>query len=253
LTAHLRPTAPIAADVLLVNDPGAALALAQELLEKPLMANHSYGLWGYSGRSIAGTELTVQSIGIGGPSAATVVAELAAHGARRAIRVGDAVALDPALATGNLVLGARALAEDGVSRALGVEAPRADPALSAALAQALGGRAEAVTVAGADLFHDPAAAARRAAWRQAGAAVADLETAAVLALGMRLAMPLACALVITETAAGEHDEGAAELALSGLATAAAQAFGAIAASGAQASEPETEPLAAPSRWESAAS
>ncbi len=253
MTAHLRPTAPIAADVLLVNDPGAALALAQELLDKPLMANHSYGLWGYSGRSIAGTELTVQSIGIGGPSAATVLAELAGHGARRAIRIGRAVALDPALAAGDLVLATGALAEDGASRAIGVEAARPDAALSAALAEALGGGAEAVTVAGADLFHDPEAAARRAAWRDAGAAAADLETAALLALGMRLAVPLACALVVIEAGGDQLDDGAAELALSRLATAAAQALAATAGGDAQASEPETEPLPAPRRWESATS
>jgi hypothetical protein len=41
LTGHLRPTAPIAADVLLPTDPALALALAQELLEKPLMSNHT--------------------------------------------------------------------------------------------------------------------------------------------------------------------------------------------------------------------
>ena len=50
LAAHLRPTAPIAADVLLPGRPGAALALAQALLDGPLMANHSHGLWGYSGQ-----------------------------------------------------------------------------------------------------------------------------------------------------------------------------------------------------------
>ena len=47
--ARLRPTAPIAADAILVGDPGRALLLAQELLEEPKMSNHARGLWGYSG------------------------------------------------------------------------------------------------------------------------------------------------------------------------------------------------------------
>jgi uridine phosphorylase len=46
---HLRPTAALAERVLLPGDPGRALALAQSLLEKPLMFNHHRGLWGYTG------------------------------------------------------------------------------------------------------------------------------------------------------------------------------------------------------------
>ena len=246
MTGHLRPTATIAADVLLPSDPGAALALAQELLEKPLMANHSHGLWGYSGRTHGGSSLTIQSTGIGGPSAAAVIAELHAHGCRRAIRVGRATALDPALGAGDLVLVSRALAADGTSQALDVDAPRADRSLTAALGLALGtgtgAPAHPLTVASSDLFHDPAAAPRRAAWLSAGAAVADLESAAVLALGMRLSMPVACALVVFESASGQHDEPAVQRGLSTLASAAAAAFTATAVDPVQASDSGTASL-----------
>ena len=51
--SRLRPTAPIAADAVLVGDPGRALLLAQELLEEPKMSNHARGLWGYSGQTPA--------------------------------------------------------------------------------------------------------------------------------------------------------------------------------------------------------
>jgi purine-nucleoside phosphorylase len=43
---HLRPTAELAERVLLPGDPGRALALAQLLIEGPLMFNHHRGLWG---------------------------------------------------------------------------------------------------------------------------------------------------------------------------------------------------------------
>ena len=49
MPSRLRPTAPFAADAILVGDPGRALLLAQELLEEPKMSNHARGLWGYSG------------------------------------------------------------------------------------------------------------------------------------------------------------------------------------------------------------
>src|SRR3954452_17331062 len=97
MNPYLRPTAPIAADVLLPADPGLAMELAQRLTSKPLMANHHHGLWGYSCRTEDGRDLTVQSAGIGGPSTAAIVAELAGHGARRLIRIGTCAALDPSL------------------------------------------------------------------------------------------------------------------------------------------------------------
>ena len=91
---HLRPTAPLAERVLLPGDPGRALALAQSLLVEPLMFNHHRGLWGYTGAAPDGEPLTIQSTGMGGPSAAIVLTELIALGARRAIRVGTCGALD---------------------------------------------------------------------------------------------------------------------------------------------------------------
>jgi purine-nucleoside phosphorylase len=77
---HLQPTAPLAERVLLPGDPGRALLLCQELLEKPIMFNHNRGLWGYSGTASDGGALTIQSTGMGGPSAAIVVSELAGAG-----------------------------------------------------------------------------------------------------------------------------------------------------------------------------
>ena len=88
--AHLHPTAELAERALLPDDPGQALALTRVLYgETPRMFNHHRGLWGYTGVALDGAPLTVQSTGIGGPSAAIVVAELqrawpAPRGAHRA-------------------------------------------------------------------------------------------------------------------------------------------------------------------------
>jgi len=117
---HLRPTAALAERVLLPGDPGRALALAQLLIAEPRMFNHHRGLWGYTGPAQAdGESLTIQSTGMGGPSAAIVLAELIALGARRAIRVGTCGALQPGLALGELVIAREAICLDGASRALG--------------------------------------------------------------------------------------------------------------------------------------
>ena len=73
------------------------------------MLNHHRGLWGYSGPAADGAPLTIQSTGLGGPSAAAVVAELIALGARRLVRVGTASGLggDPAGHAGGRARGAR--------------------------------------------------------------------------------------------------------------------------------------------------
>src|SRR5206468_9102696 len=91
-------------DVLLPGDPGRALALAQQLLTEPRMSNHARGLWGYTGETPGGHPLSIQATGMGGPSAAIVLHELAELGVRRAIRVGTCGAIDPALGHGALVV-----------------------------------------------------------------------------------------------------------------------------------------------------
>ena len=199
---YLRPTAPIAADALLVADPGLAMALAQAVLGKPRMANHHHGLWGYSGTTAAGRALTVQSTGIGGPSTAAVAGELAAHGVSRAIRVGSCAALDASLERGSAVVAAGALGLDGTSAALGVASPAPDRALTAALALAVGG-ADTATVAGYDLPIATATAALRERWLAAGANVADGETAALLSLGEQDGLAVAAVLVVESAADAE--------------------------------------------------
>ena len=55
------------------------------------MSNHNHGLWGYHGETRHGRELTIQSTGIGGPSAAGCCG-IAHLGVRRAVRVGTGAA-----------------------------------------------------------------------------------------------------------------------------------------------------------------
>ncbi len=92
---HLQPTAPLADRVLLPGDPGRALLLAQVLLAEPKMFNHNRGLWGYTGTAGDGEPLTIQSTGMGGPSAAIVISELAVLGATTLMRVGTCGGLRP--------------------------------------------------------------------------------------------------------------------------------------------------------------
>ncbi len=216
MTGYLRPTVPIAADVLLPADPGLAMALAQRLLVKPLMANHHHGLWGYSGTTAGGHELTIQATGIGGPSACAVLGELAGHGARRLIRLGRCAALADDLANGEAAVVAEALGADGVSRALGVERATPDPDLTAALSEAVG--VAGAVIASTDL---PAAAGSdlRAHWGAERAVAVDLESAGLVALGERLELAVAAVVVVAESPRGRATDDATEAALLALGSA----------------------------------
>jgi uridine phosphorylase len=201
-TLHLHPTAELAPRVLLPGDPGRALLLAQTLLDAPRMFNHNRGLWGYTGTAADGAALTVQSSGMGGPSAAIVVEELADLGAEVVVRVGTCGALAHGLELGETVAVEAALAADGTSRALGaIGRVEADGALTAALAG--DHRGACVTT---DLFYDPGVEAHHAAWVAAGALVIEMEAAAVLAVARRRALRAGCLLAVTDLLADGQRE-----------------------------------------------
>jgi DeoD family purine-nucleoside phosphorylase len=196
-TIHLHPTAELAERVLLPGDPGRALRLAQALLSEPRMFNHNRGLWGYTGEASDGLPLTIQSTGMGGPSAAIVIAELSDLGARRLLRVGTCGALDQSLELGALLIVAESIAEDGTSRALGAgERVAGDPELSRALSDAAGADARSGRVVSTDLFYD--APAREDGWIAAGALACEMETATLFALASRRGVRAASVLVVSD-------------------------------------------------------
>jgi uridine phosphorylase len=225
---HLRPSTAYAPDALLPGDPGRALALAQELLTEPKMSNHARGLWGYTGVTTDGRELSIQSTGMGGPSAAIVLEELAELGVRRAVRVGTCGALDPELDHGDLVVASDALAADGASRALGAgEVVAPDRALTSALVAQLEPGSAPSRIVTNDLFYEaPEGDGSRAAdWRARGAVAVEMEAATLFTLGGRLEVATACVLAVSDTFEGgtRNRIGAEELA------SAAQRMGAVAA------------------------
>ncbi len=196
MAIHLQPTAQLAERVLLPGDPGRALLLAQSLLESPLMFNHNRGLWGYTGSLPEGGLLTIQSTGMGGPSAAIVISELADLGAQQLLRVGTCGALDSELGLGELLIASEAIAADGTSRALGVSdraAPDAD--LLGALRTATDARAGVVV--STDLFYGGRPDQERA-WIAAGAVAVEMESATLFVLAASRGLRAGSLLVVSD-------------------------------------------------------
>ena len=192
---HLRPATELAERVLLPGDPHRALAVAQDLLEKPLMFNHARGLWGYTGIAPDGVPLSVQSTGMGGPSAAIVIEELIWLGARRLVRIGTCGALRGGFELGQILAVREVVAADGASQELGA-GPRLSPdaQLTSGLVDA---GATEVTAVSTDLFYDPRDAVE-AAWLAAGAEVVEMEAATLLALAAARGASAAVVLAVSD-------------------------------------------------------
>src|SRR3954447_3550400 len=194
---HLKPAAELAERVLLPGDPHRALAVAQVLMDQPKMFNHHRGLWGYTGTARDGDLLTVQATGMGGPSAAIVVEELIALGARTLIRIGTCGGLADGWAIGDLARVESALALDGASRALGADG-RVEP--DAELSQAIDARA--ATTASVDLFYDDA--------KPDGAKLVEMECAALFQISKLRGVRAAAVLGVTDILLGERQRICAE-------------------------------------------
>ena len=204
MPVHIHPTAPLAPRALLPGDPGRALALAQLVLSEPKMFNHNRGLWGYTGEAADGELLTIQSTGMGGPSAAIVLEELCDLGLARAIRVGSCGALGGELRLGDLIVAETAIAADGASRALGAgDRVAADAGLVAALQTAAaadgvdGAGVHTGLIATSDLFYDRDAQ-RGAIWRAAGALAIEMEAATLLRVGELRGIAVGCLLAVSD-------------------------------------------------------
>jgi DeoD family purine-nucleoside phosphorylase len=203
----LNPTTVLSERVLLPGDPGRALMLAESLLDGAKMFNHNRGLWGYTGLAPDGEPLTIQSTGIGGPSAAIVIHELIDLGASRLLRVGTCGALSQGLRLGDLVIVTEAIAADGASRALGGDerVPASQDLLETVIAATeppfpdedhrrhASHRGPILTT---DLLYDERGLEQQ--WADAGALAVEMEAAALFALAGARGVQAAALLVVSD-------------------------------------------------------
>ena len=159
------------------------------------MSNHARGLWGYSGRTAGGLELTIQATGMGGPSAAVVLADLAKLGIRRAVRVGTCTGFAGRAELGELLLVSEAVAVAGSAASFGLASGALlspDRLLSDCLGAELAGDARAVAVASYDTLLAPANNV------PSSVAAADMQTVAVLGRGDELRIAVGAVLIVSK-------------------------------------------------------
>jgi purine-nucleoside phosphorylase len=208
MPVHLRAAPGDYADAcLLPGDPLRAQWIAETLLDGAVQVNGERGLYGYTGE-FGGARVSVQATGMGCPSTAIVVEELAQLGVHRMLRVGTCGAVRPELALGELVVALSAVPQDGTTRTYVPEphCPTADWDLLHGLVHAakeLGERPHVGPIVSSDVFYDPDRG-RVARWAARGVLAVEMEAAVLFTLGALRGLQTGCLLVVSDQLAGEQ-------------------------------------------------
>lgn len=114
-TYHLRPSAEYSNTVIVVGDPDRARVIAKNYLTDSCLVNENRGLLGFNGY-YKNTFISVQSVGMGCPSAAIVIEELLLHGVKNVFRLGTCCFLGKDFGEGVFLVD-EVVAFDGTTRA----------------------------------------------------------------------------------------------------------------------------------------
>ena len=102
---------------LLPGDPLRAKYIAETFMDEPRQVNGERGMLGYTG-TFHGKPVSVQSSGMGCPSAAIVIEELVTLGVKRILRIGTCGGLQPDMKLGDLVVALTAVPADATAQHL---------------------------------------------------------------------------------------------------------------------------------------
>ncbi len=189
---------------LLPGDPNRARRIAEEFLDDAVQVNEERGLLGFTG-TYRGERVSVQTTGMGGPSAAIVVEELIGLGVTRLLRVGKCGGLQPNMELGELVLGLTALPADGVSHEY-VGGDAHAPTASWAIVEAAVGAAARLgyplrvgPIASTNSFttHAPDQGRERR-WAARGYLAVEMEAAAIFTIAAHHGVEAGCLLTVAD-------------------------------------------------------
>ena len=179
---HLRAEpGDYAEGCLLPGDPLRAKYIAETFMQDVRQVNGERGMLGYTG-TYNGRPVSVQSSGMGCPSAAIVMEELVQLGVKRFLRVGTCGGLQHDLQLGDLIVAVSAVPADGTARHyVGGEphVPTADWELvhgAVHAAKELGQPLRVGSIASSDTFYDPDAERHRR-WSERGVLGVEMEAA----------------------------------------------------------------------------
>jgi len=211
---HLRAEpSDYAPAVLVPGDPKRATYIAETFFDPGArLVNDVRGALGYTG-TFQGRPVSVQSVGMGGPSAAIYYSELIQLGAKLIIRVGTAGGLADGLRMGDTVVGLSATADDPIIGHLTngeAHSPTASWSLiehSVKLSRAGGATVHVGPIVSSALFYDPREGMMQH-WKDRGHLAVEMEAAVLYTLGAIHHIETLCMVTISDLIAAA--EGTSE-------------------------------------------
>ena len=186
---------------LLPGDPLRAKYIAETFMDEPRQVNGERGMLGYTG-TFHGKPVSVQSSGMGCPSAAIIVEELVMLGVKRILRIGTCGGLQPDMKLGDLVVALTAVPADATTQHLVREphVPTADWELvhgAVHAAKELGKPVRVGPIVSSDLFYNPDDGQYRR-WSERGVLAVEMEAAVLFTLGALRKFQAGCMLIVSD-------------------------------------------------------
>jgi 5'-methylthioadenosine phosphorylase/purine-nucleoside phosphorylase len=206
---HLRAEpGDYAPAVLCPGDPRRATYIAETFLDPGARCvNEERGMLGYTG-TFEGRPLSVQTTGMGCPSAAIVAEELIQLGATRLVRVGTCGGVQPTIHMADLVIAVAATPEDRTAFTYTDGEPHAPTASwtlverAVALAREQGARLHVGPIVTIAVFYDPDPSRFRR-WRERGHLGVEMEAAVLYTIAAIHQVEALAILTVSDVIEGE--------------------------------------------------
>jgi DeoD family purine-nucleoside phosphorylase len=200
---HLRAEpGDYAEAVLLPGDPLRAKLIAETFFDNPRQVNGERAMLGFTG-TFEGKPISVQSSGMGCPSAAIVTEELIQLGVKRIVRVGTCGGLQNDMQLGDLILAISAVPADGTMLTYTGGEPHAPTAdfelVHAAVHQAKhdGTKLRVGPCVSSSTFYDPDSG-RAQRWSERGVLGVEMEAAVLFTIAALRRIQAACFLTVSD-------------------------------------------------------
>ncbi len=196
-----------AENVLMPGDPRRAKYIAENFFEEAKLVTEERGMLGYTG-TFKGNPVSVQTTGMGCPSAAIITEELVRLGAKNLLRVGTCGGYHPEMELGDLVIATAATAQDGTVSSITQGIPYA-PAAHFDLVHAAYHAAQRIApdhtryvgpIVSSDLFYDPEEDPQEL-WNSLGVLAVEMEAAVIFTLAAMHGVKAGCLLTVSDTIA----------------------------------------------------
>lgn len=192
-----------AESVLLPGDPRRAKYIADNFFDDARLVTEERGMLGYTG-TYKGEPVSVQTTGMGCPSASIVTEELIQLGVKNLLRVGTCGGYHQDLQLGDLIVATAATPQDGTVSSITQGVPYAPAAhfdlVHAAhhAAESAGRRTFMGPIVSSDLFYDPEEDPAQM-WSNLGVLAVEMEAAAIFTIAAMHGVKAGCLLTVSDT------------------------------------------------------